>query len=106
MDWYPASGETLRYRGRISFATGRATKVAGMRWFRDEHGRDIAGELPGWPEGPVYTPRSDAAARTTKTLGGIGKGVVVLTAMAINAVSNANPNVCARRIAWSWASWR
>ena len=52
-----------------------------------------AAELPGWPEGPVYTPRSEAAARTSKTLGGIGKGVVVLAAMAINAVSNANPDV-------------
>src|ERR1051326_8070256 len=93
MDWYPASDETLLYRGRVSFATGRAAKVAGMRWFRDQAGRDISRELPGWPEGPAYTPRGDAAARTTKTLGGIGKGVVVLAAMAINAVSNANPNV-------------
>src|SRR4051812_25379426 len=93
MDWYPDSDETLLYRGRVGFATGRAAKVAGMRWFRDEDGRDIAAELPGWPEGPVYTPRSDAAARTSKTLGGIGKGVVVLAAMAINAVSNANPDV-------------
>ncbi|MBW8802885.1 MAG: hypothetical protein JF587_03330 [Catenulisporales bacterium] len=93
MDWFPESDETLLYRGRVGFATGRATKVAGMRWFRDENGRDIAGELPGWPEGPVYTPRGDAAVRTTKTLGGIGKGVVVIAAMAINAVSNANPDV-------------
>jgi hypothetical protein len=93
MDWYPETDETLLYRGRVAFATGRAAKVAGMRWFRDDAGRDIAADLPGWPEGPVYTPRSDASARAGKTLGGIGKGIVVIAAMAINAVSNANPDV-------------
>ncbi|GAA1993650.1 hypothetical protein [Catenulispora subtropica] len=92
MDWYPESDETLLYRGRVAFATGRAAKVAGMRWFRDEAGRDITPEL-GWPAGPAYTPRSEAAARTGRTLGGIGKGIVVIAAMAINAVSNANPDV-------------
>jgi hypothetical protein len=64
-----------------------------MRWFRDESGRDIAAELPGWPEAPAYTPRSDATARTNKTVWGIGKAVTVVAAMAINAVSNANPDV-------------
>jgi hypothetical protein len=93
MSWYPESDETLVHRGRVSFATGRAEKVAGMRWFRDETGRDLGAELPGWPEGPVYTPRSDATARTNKAVWGIGKAVVVVAAMAINAVSNANPDV-------------
>jgi hypothetical protein len=93
MDWYPEPDETLLYRGRIAFATGRAAKVAGMRWFRDDAGHDITADLPGWPEGPVHTPRSDASARTGKALGGIGKGIVVIAAMAVNAVSNANPNV-------------
>lgn len=93
MSWYPESDETLIHRGRASFATGRAEKVAGMRWFRDESGRDIAAELPGWPEAPAYTPRSDATARTNKTVWGIGKAVTVVAAMAINAVSSANPDV-------------
>lgn len=93
MSWYPESDETLIHRGPASFATGRAAKVEGMRWFRDETGRDIAAELPGWPEAPAYTPRSDATARTNKTVWGIGKAVTVVAAMAINAVSNANPDV-------------
>jgi hypothetical protein len=93
MSWYPESDEKLVHRGRASFATGRAEKVAGMRWFRDESGRDIAAELPGWPEAPAYTPRSDATVRTNKTVWGIGKAVTVVAAMAINAVSNANPDV-------------
>lgn len=93
MSWYPEPDETVVHRGRASFATGRAEKVAGMRWFRDETGRDLGAELPGWPEGPVYTPRSDATARTNKAVWGIGKAVVVVAAMAVNAVSNANPDV-------------
>jgi hypothetical protein len=93
MSWYPEDDETLVHRGRASFATGRAEKVAGMRWFRDDAGRDIAAELPGWPEGPAYTPLSDAAARTNKAASGLAKAVVVLAAMAVNAVSSANPNV-------------
>jgi hypothetical protein len=93
MSWFPESDETLRYQGPVVFASGLAAKVATMRWFRDEAGRDIAAELPGWPEGPVYTPRSDKQAQATTVLGGIGKGIVVVAAMAVNAVSNANPNV-------------
>ncbi|MEY9893316.1 hypothetical protein ABIA31_006994 [Catenulispora sp. MAP5-51] len=93
MSWYPEPDEALVHRGPARFATGRAEKVAGMRWFRDETGRDIAAELPGWPEGPAYSPRSDAAARTTKTAWGIGKAVVFTAALAVNAVSNANPTV-------------
>ena len=93
MSWYPELDETLVHRGRASFATGRAEKVAGMRWFRDETGRDIAADLAGWPEGPVYAPRSDAAARTNKTVWGVGKAVVFIAALAVNAVRNANPNV-------------
>lgn len=93
MSWYPEPDETLVHRGRASFATGCAEKVEGMRWFRDETGRDIAADLPGWPEGPVYAPRSDAAARTNKTVWGIGKAVVFIAAVAVSAVSNANPNV-------------
>ena len=93
MSWYPEPDETLIHRGRATFATGRAAKVAGMRWFRDESGRDIAADLPGWPEAPTYTPNSDATARTNKAVWGIGKAVVVVAALAINAVSNANPDV-------------
>ncbi|NUP51587.1 MAG: hypothetical protein HOW97_30355 [Catenulispora sp.] len=93
MNWYPESEETLLYRGRVSFATGRAAKVEGMRWFRDEGGRDIAAELPGWPRGPVYTPRSDVVAATNKVAGGLVKGVAAALAVAISAVSSANPDL-------------
>ncbi|MFF1698274.1 hypothetical protein ACFVXC_32415 [Streptomyces sp. NPDC058257] len=59
--WKPAPGETLLARIPITFATGAATPVSGMRWFRDEERRDIQDELPGWPEGPAYTVRSQVS---------------------------------------------
>lgn len=56
--WQPEPGETLLGRAPMTFATGAAMRVKGMRWFRDTERNDIQGELPGWPEGPVYTTRS------------------------------------------------
>ncbi|GGN28979.1 hypothetical protein [Streptomyces fuscichromogenes] len=56
--WKPPEGEELVTRGRVSFATGAAGRVAGRRWFRDPERRDIQGELAGWPTGPSYRPRS------------------------------------------------
>ncbi|WP_172385753.1 hypothetical protein [Streptomyces sp. MNP-20] len=56
--WQPEPGETALARTCVTFATGRATPVSGMRWFRDTQRRDIQHELPGWPEGPAYTAHS------------------------------------------------
>ncbi|MEU9406080.1 hypothetical protein AB0E08_10285 [Streptomyces sp. NPDC048281] len=63
--WQPDPGETLLSRAPVTFATGAAARVKGMRWFRDTHRGDIQHELTGWPEGPSFTPRSagDVAAR-------------------------------------------
>ncbi|MFF7469257.1 hypothetical protein [Streptomyces sp. NPDC008092] len=47
----------------MSFATGVATPVSGMRWFRDTTRRDIQGELPGWPAGPEFTARTKSESR-------------------------------------------
>ncbi|MGW6062812.1 hypothetical protein [Streptomyces sp. NPDC055189] len=59
--WNPEPGETLLARIPVNFATGAATPVSGMRWFRDEERRDIQGELAGWPDGRVYVKRSNAS---------------------------------------------
>ncbi|MFI6565417.1 hypothetical protein [Streptomyces sp. NPDC050534] len=61
--WQPDVDETLLARCGVSFATGVATPVSGMRWFRDTERRDIQDELPGWPEGPRFTPRTKAERR-------------------------------------------
>ncbi|MCH5676802.1 hypothetical protein [Streptomyces gilvus] len=61
--WQPRPGELLLARCLVTFATGVAPKVSGMRWFRDTDRNDIQGELPGWPEGPVFTPRSEGGGR-------------------------------------------
>ncbi|MYS94989.1 MULTISPECIES: hypothetical protein [Streptomyces] len=67
MDWYPDADEDLLLRTSARFAGGQAAAVAGCRWFRDPQRNDIQGELPGWPPGPVHTPRTtgDRAARRT-----------------------------------------
>lgn len=73
MDWKPDAGETVLCRSRISYATGAAPAVAGYRWFRNTEREDIQGELPGWPEGPVYAPHSapGQSARRTGRFAGI-----------------------------------
>ncbi|MBT2880927.1 hypothetical protein OHB37_20445 [Streptomyces albidoflavus] len=60
--WQPEEGETLLHRSRVSFATGEAMRVRGMRWFRDMQGRDVQGDLRGWPDGPSYEVRTLRAA--------------------------------------------
>lgn len=67
MDWYPAPDEDLRILTAAKFATGMAPAVAGCRWFRNTERADIQGELPQWPTGPAFAPRStaDRAARRT-----------------------------------------
>ncbi|MFF3410218.1 hypothetical protein ACFYW8_29280 [Streptomyces sp. NPDC002742] len=61
--WQPDPNETLIARSAVSFATGAATPVAGMRWFRDTGRTDIQDELPGWPEGPRFTVRGKTERR-------------------------------------------
>ncbi|MET8184035.1 hypothetical protein [Streptomyces sp. NPDC005336] len=80
--WQPSPGEVLLARTPIMFATGAATPVAGMRWFRDTERNDIQHELAGWPEGPTYTVRSKADRRARAVAGGALRTLGVL-AMAV-----------------------
>ncbi|MFE5035548.1 hypothetical protein [Streptomyces sp. NPDC056683] len=69
----------------MTFATGVAPKVAGMHWFRDVGGNDIQGELPDWPEGPVYTPRSEGSGRARSA----GRtGLTALFAVVVGGLEN------------------
>lgn len=91
MDWYPASNETLLVRTPISFATGFAPPVAGMRWYRDPARNDIQGELSGWPPGPVYTSRSKGDQAVGRAIDGAVRGFPVL----LNVVSSLFSNTLA-----------
>ncbi|MEV6313624.1 hypothetical protein [Streptomyces sp. NPDC051776] len=66
--WQPDPDETFLSRTPIMFATGAASAVSGMRWFRDTGRNDIQSELPGWPEGPAYAVRS-AVSRGARSAG-------------------------------------
>ncbi|MDW4908883.1 hypothetical protein RB628_26950 [Streptomyces sp. ADMS] len=81
--WQPEPGETLLARALVTFATGAAARVSGMRWFRDTERNDIQHELPGWPEGPVYTARSTGGVVGRNTVKGtaIALGVAVLAVL-------------------------
>ncbi|CAL9524290.1 hypothetical protein [Streptomyces sp. enrichment culture] len=83
--WQPDAGETLLSRAPVSFATGAAAPVRGMRWFRDTERNDIQGELRNWPEGPTFTARSAGEAAALKAL----KGAAKLTGVAFMAVLSA-----------------
>jgi hypothetical protein len=87
--WLPASGETLIARAPLAFATGEATQVKGMRWFRDTERNDIQNELVGWPEGPAYTARTagDTAARNTLKGAAMAVGVAVMGLLSSQAGS-------------------
>src|SRR5436190_109794 len=65
MDWYPDRDEDLLLRTAATFATGMASPVSGLLWFRDPERNDIQGELPDWPPVPAQAPRptGDRAAR-------------------------------------------
>ncbi|MFJ8085067.1 hypothetical protein ACIQ6Y_31170 [Streptomyces sp. NPDC096205] len=78
--WLPGTGETLIARAPVRFATGAATRVKGMRWFRDFDRKDIQHELDGWPEGPTYVPRSSGgtAARNTVKGAAVAVGAAVM----------------------------
>lgn len=90
MDWYPDPDETTLVRTPIRFATGFAPAVAGYRWFRDTERRDIQDELPGWPAGPRYTRRTEAAQKVDKVAGGLLSGVFTAVQAAVDAVTGGN----------------
>ncbi|MFF3380131.1 hypothetical protein ACFYXF_45145 [Streptomyces sp. NPDC002680] len=87
--WQPEPGETLLTRALVTFATGAATRVNGMRWFRDTERNDIQHELSGWPEGPVYTARStgDVAGRNTVKGTAVALGLGVLAALSFGGAN-------------------
>ncbi|MEU6990090.1 hypothetical protein ABZ953_05425 [Streptomyces sp. NPDC046465] len=88
--WLPEPGETLLARTSVIFATGEATRVRGMRWFRDTHRNDIQNELPGWPEGPRYEARSSGGSVARN----VGRGgVMALGGIIMAALSSAGGNV-------------
>ncbi|MEU5957305.1 hypothetical protein [Streptomyces sp. NPDC047525] len=87
MDWYPPQGETLLMRVNVSFATGCAPKVAGLRSFRDAERRDIEGELvaSGWPPGPAFAVREKADRAGVRALDVALLGIPRLLNMVANA---------------------
>ncbi len=88
--WQPEPGETLLGRAPVTFATGAATRVRGMRWFRDTDRDDIQRELPGWPEGPSFTARSTRDVVAQKSL----KGAATAAGVAVMAfLSSAGGNI-------------
>ncbi|MFF7310291.1 hypothetical protein [Streptomyces sp. NPDC008137] len=87
--WWPESGETLIARAPLTFATGAATQVKGMRWFRDTERHDIQNELEGWPEAPAYTAHSagSTAGRNTVKGAAMALGVAVMGILSSQAGS-------------------
>ncbi|MFH8487892.1 hypothetical protein [Streptomyces longisporoflavus] len=87
MDWYPPRDETLLMRVNVSFATGTAPKVAGLRSFRDTERRDIEGELVarGWPSGPAFAVRGKADSASVRALDIALLGIPRLLNMVANA---------------------
>nr|WP_241267242.1 hypothetical protein [Streptomyces scabichelini] len=67
-------------RTPVTFASGAAMSVRGMRWFRNPERNDIQSELAGWPEGPVHRARSSGGSLTRNVLkgGAIAVGVAIL----------------------------
>ncbi|MFE9810861.1 hypothetical protein [Streptomyces sp. NPDC005548] len=80
--WLPDADETLIARVAVGFATGAATPVADMRWFRDTERRDIQADLPGWPEGPSFTVRSKSERRLRKGAR-FGGGVLLVATLGV-----------------------
>ncbi|MEU6449048.1 hypothetical protein [Streptomyces sp. NPDC046979] len=94
--WQPDPDEILLARSPVSFATGAAPRVKGMRWFRNSERIDIQPELAGWPEGPSFTARSVGGSATQKVLRGAAKatGVAVMALL-----SSAGGNVSGSSVA-------
>ncbi|MFF0591043.1 hypothetical protein ACFYWD_34315 [Streptomyces sp. NPDC003781] len=92
--WQPESGETLLARAPVTFATGAAPQVRGMRWFRDTERNDIQHELQGWPEGPTFAPRSTGNTVAHRLLRGAARvtGVTVMAALGAAGGNIATPS--------------
>lgn len=92
--WQPESDEILLARTPVTFATGEATPVSGMRWFRDTERNDIQNELLSWPEGPVYTARStgDSLARSIGKGGALALGAVIMGVLTGGGGSGPSPS--------------
>ncbi|MFE0174386.1 hypothetical protein ACFWZ2_18890 [Streptomyces sp. NPDC059002] len=92
--WQPDPGEILLVRTPVTFATGEAMPVSGMRWFRDTERNDIQNELPGWPEGPVYTARStgNSLARNIGKGGGLALFAVIMGILTGGGGSGPSPS--------------
>lgn len=84
MDWYPAPDEDLLLRTAATFATGMASPVAGLRWFRDPERNDIQGELPGWPSAPPQAPHT----KSDRVTQGIGRAFLTGIPLIGNLVAN------------------
>ncbi|MFF0190072.1 hypothetical protein [Streptomyces sp. NPDC005244] len=80
--WQPAANEAQLARVAVSFATGDATPVAGMRWFRDTERRDIQNELPDWPEGPGFAVRGKNERRL-RSGARFGAGVLLVATLGV-----------------------
>ncbi|WP_406373838.1 hypothetical protein OG788_26235 [Streptomyces sp. NBC_00647] len=80
--WQPPPGETTLARSPGSFATGTATAVSGMRWFRDTERNDIQSDLAGWPDGPVFTVLSKSERRA-RAAGAFGVRAAALAVLAV-----------------------
>ncbi|MGW4433321.1 hypothetical protein [Streptomyces tendae] len=92
--WQPEPGETLLARAPVTFATGAAPLVRGMRWFRDTERNDIQHELQGWPEGPSFIPRSTGNSMARRFLKGTAKvtGVTFMAALSAAGGNVATPS--------------
>ncbi|MFI0967419.1 hypothetical protein ACH4S8_39425 [Streptomyces sp. NPDC021080] len=80
--WRPEAGELLIARSAVSFATGAATPVQNMRWFRDSDRTDIQDDLPGWPEGPRFTARGKSERRV-RSAAKFGASVLFVAAVGV-----------------------
>ncbi|MEU6480715.1 hypothetical protein ABZ858_28320 [Streptomyces sp. NPDC047017] len=80
--WQPDPDETLVARCGVSFATGAATPVSGMRWFRDTERRDIQNQLPDWPDGPHFTVRTKGERRLRQG-GKFGAGLLAVAVLGV-----------------------
>ncbi|WP_200262489.1 hypothetical protein [Streptomyces sp. HSG2] len=94
--WLPEADETLIARAHVVFATGIATPVKNMRWFRDIDRKDIQEELD-WPEGPTFTARSKGGiiARNTARFFAITTGLLLAGWVSSHA-NDAMPNFSSR----------
>lgn len=85
MDWYPAAGETSLLRTPISFASGFADTVSGLRAYRDPDRNDIEPELAGWPPGPgPFTLHSRADQSLQRGARGLAKGIPLAIDLALS----------------------